>query len=122
MGYNYPWQSSSGVKGAQYFYQQLSVKTLWCDKTSPYWPQTKTLTGCIGTPIYGAARQKCNKNVDTNTCNTVALRNYTPAACKTDPAAKYCVAGTGGSPILPAPARCRNASPALATMIFSPPE
>jgi type IV pilus assembly protein PilY1 len=99
MGYNYPWQSSSGVKGAQYFYQQLSVKTLWCDKTSPYWPQTKTLTGCIGTPIYGAAtQQKCNKNADTNTCNpTVALRNYTPAACKTDPAAKYCVAGTGGS-------------------------
>ena len=104
MGYNYPWQSSSGAKGAQYFYQQLNVKTLWCDKTSPYWPQTATLTGCIGgTPTYAAAaQQKCNQNA--KTCNpTPALRNFVQTACKNvlnspfEPSSKYCAPGVNGS-------------------------
>ncbi len=47
--YNYPWQSSSGATGAQYFYRQLGTKTLWCDNTSPYWPKTQgALIGCTG--------------------------------------------------------------------------
>jgi type IV pilus assembly protein PilY1 len=101
MGYNYPWQSSSGATGAQYFYRQLGNKVLWCDKTSPYWPQNQTLTGCTGTPTYGpATQQKCNQKA--MTCNTtVASRNYTPNAapniCKTDPPAKYCAPNIGGS-------------------------
>ncbi|MFO1412486.1 MAG: PilC/PilY family type IV pilus protein [Burkholderiales bacterium] len=99
--YNYPWQSSSGANGPQYFYRQLSNKSLWCDNTSPYWPRsTGTITGCQGgTPIYTGGttnQQKCNK--DSNVCNpTLALRTYNPASCKTDPPAMYCVPGTGGS-------------------------
>ena len=34
--YNYPYQSSSGATGTQYFYRLLANKTLWCDTTSPY--------------------------------------------------------------------------------------
>ena len=46
--YNYPWQSSSGATGAQYFYRQLTNKVLWCDNSSPYWPRNSTITGCNG--------------------------------------------------------------------------
>ena len=101
MGYNYPWQSSSGATGAQYFYRQLSNKILWCDNSSPYWPRTNTISACNGgATVFGGAptKQTCVKNVDTFSCNPVAAsRNFTPAACKTDPAAKYCAPGTGGS-------------------------
>ena len=101
MGYNYPWQSSSGATGAQYFYRQLSNKILWCDNSSPYWPRTATISACNGgAAVFGGAptKQTCVKNVDTFSCNpVVASRNFTPAACKTDPAAKYCTPGTGGS-------------------------
>lgn len=102
--YNYPWQSSSGATGAQYFYRPLNNKVLWCDNTSPYWPRNIcTTSGCItgcngGTPNYGGTpvKQTCNKNA--NQCNSVAAsRNYNPTACKTDPAAMYCAPGTGGS-------------------------
>ncbi len=39
-GYNYPWQSSTGAVGAQYFWKNnVANKTLWCDQTSPYYPR-----------------------------------------------------------------------------------
>ena len=97
MGYNYPWQSSSGATGAQYFYKQLSNKILYCDNSSPYWPRTNVITSCNGgAPVFGGAPivQKCNKNVDTFSCNpVVASRNFTPAACKTDPACEVLHSG-----------------------------
>ncbi len=101
MGYNYPWQSSSGATGAQYFYKQLGNKVLWCDSSSPYWPRNNVIGSCFGgVAVLGGAptKQTCVKNVDTFSCNpVVASRNFTPVACKTDPAAKYCTPGTGGS-------------------------
>ena len=99
--YNYPYRSSSGATGAQYFYTTLANKALWCDKTSPYWPQVPTLTGCgVGTAVRGPTTVRtCVKNSNTMSCNpTPASRNYTPAVCKTDPAAKYCAPGTGSPP------------------------
>lgn len=100
--YNYPWQSSSGATGPQYFYKQLSNKIIYCDTSSPYYPRnTASIIGCNGgTPNYTGGgtvtQQKCNR--DSNICNpSLALRNYTPASCKTDPTAMYCTPGTGGS-------------------------
>ncbi len=96
--YNYPWQSSSGANGGQYFYRQLGTKVLWCDNSSPYWPRNSTITGCNGgVPVPGAnIPQTCVTQA--LVCNpTAALRNYTPAACKTGLPSEYCVAGTGGS-------------------------
>jgi len=97
--YNYPYQSSSGVNGAQYFYRQLGSKVLWCDNTSPWWPRAAgVITSCGpgGTPVMGpATQQKCN--APTAQCNPVpASRNFTPAACKT-PDPLYCKPNTGGS-------------------------
>ena len=96
--YNYPWQSSSGATGAQYFYRQLANKVLWCDNSSPWWPRSSTITGCNGgIPNPGpSVPQTCN--TQGLVCNpTAASRNYTPAACKTGLTSEYCVAGTGGS-------------------------
>lgn len=97
-GYNYPWQSSNGTIDPKFFYRQLSNKVLWCDTTSPYYPKnTANIVGCNGgTPNGNSVAQTCVANG--NTCNpTPALRNYNPAACKTNPTDMYCVAGTGGS-------------------------
>lgn len=96
--YNYPYQSSSGATGAQYFYKLLGNKILYCDLSSPYFPHSGTITSCgAGTPILGApAHQTCNRNGFQ--CNTTpAARNYTPAACKTGPFLDYCAPNTGGS-------------------------
>jgi hypothetical protein len=103
--YNYPWSpSTGGLTGAQFFYRQNNNKILWCDSSSPYWPRNTSagqITGCLGgTPVYTGGgvvtQQKCNR--DSNVCNpTLALRNYTPSSCKTDPTAMYCTPGTGGS-------------------------
>jgi type IV pilus assembly protein PilY1 len=96
--YQYPWQSSSGATGAQYFYRQLNTKVLWCDKTSPWWPRAAgVITACDGgTPVMGPdTQQKCN--APAAQCNpTPALRNFTPSACKT-PDPLYCKPNTGGS-------------------------
>jgi len=79
--YNYPWSPSSGV-GNQFFYRNISVKTLWCDATSPYWPQTitATLTGCSdgSTPVGGTnTPQTCNTGTTTLACNGItADRTY----------------------------------------------
>ena len=59
-----------------------------------------TITGCNGgVPVPGAnIPQTCV--TQSLVCNpTAALRNYTPAACKTGLPSEYCVAGTGGSAI-----------------------
>jgi hypothetical protein len=104
MGYNYPWQSSSGAKGTAYFFTQANQangKTLWCDKTSPYWPRNGVIIGCTmgGTPTCGGVacptnQQKCN--APTAQCNpTPALRNYNPAACNSS--ALYCLPNVNGS-------------------------
>ena len=96
--YSYPYQASSGATGTQYFYRPLANKVLWCDSTSPLWPRNATITGCNGgTPVTGApVQQTCNRNGFQ--CNpTVALRNYTPAACKTGPFPDFCAPNTGGS-------------------------
>ncbi|MEO8136507.1 MAG: hypothetical protein ABI831_21335, partial [Betaproteobacteria bacterium] len=102
MGYNYPWQSSSGAKGAQYFYQQLSVRSLWCDKTSPYWPRSGVIIGCTlgGTPTGGSTVSQVCRTTNANVCNpTAALRNFTPPACKPPIGlpVTYCPNGVGGS-------------------------
>ena len=105
--YDYPYKSSSGATGAQYFYQQLANKILYCDKTSPYWPKVQgAITGCTlgGTPTCGGlpcapviTKQTCNLSTPGKTCNpTTALRNFTPAVCKT-PSALYCLPSVGGS-------------------------
>jgi len=98
--YNYPWQKQSGADDAKYFWRQLSNKILYCDLTSPYRPRNpNVITGClVGTPVYAGAPQpqKCVRGG--NVCNpTVALRNYTPANCKTDPANLFCAPNVGGS-------------------------
>ena len=104
--YNYPYQSSSGATGTQYFYKALSNKILYCDKSSPYWPKTtSTIIGCTlgGTPTCGGLpcaprQQTCNSSTPGKTCNpVVASRNYTPAACKGGTPALYCAPNTGGS-------------------------
>ena len=46
--YNYPYNSSSGATGAQYFFRSVGTKTLWCDKTSPYCPRNSTITAARG--------------------------------------------------------------------------
>ncbi len=82
-------------------------KVLYCDKTSPYWPKVQgAITGCTlgGTPTCGGlpcapviTKQTCNLSTPGKTCNpTTALRNFTPAVCKT-PSALYCLPGVGGS-------------------------
>ncbi len=99
-GYNYPWEKTSGASDPKYFYLLLPNKVLWCDMTSPYRPRNPTvITGCkVGTPVYAGLPQTQRCVRGGNVCNpTVASRNYTPAACKTDPANLYCAPGVGGS-------------------------
>ena len=105
--YNYPYKSSSGAVGTQYFYQQLANKILYCDTTSPFWPRNGTIIGCTagGTPTCGGVacpvtQQTCNLNTPAKTCNpTPASRNFTPAGCKPPLAtpALWCAPSTGGS-------------------------
>ncbi len=105
--YDYPYRSSSGANGPEYFYRQLGNKILYCDKTSPYWPRVKgAIIGCTlgGTPTCGGlpctpviTKQTCNLSTPAKTCNpTPALRNFTPSVCKT-PSALYCLPSVGGS-------------------------
>jgi Tfp pilus tip-associated adhesin PilY1 len=101
MGYNYPWRSSSGANGPQYFWQVLSVKTLWCDRTSPYWPRNGNIVNCTagGVPTCGGGPcpitpEKCN--APAAQCNpTPSLRNFNPAACDSSPL--YCLPNVNGS-------------------------
>ena len=105
--YNYPYKSSSGAVGTQYFYQQLANKILYCDTTSPFWPRNGTIIGCTagGTPTCGGVacpvtQQTCNLNTPAKTCNpTPASRNFTPAGCKPPlvTPALWCAPSTGGS-------------------------
>ncbi len=100
--YNYPYQSSTGATGTQYFYRSLGTKVLYCDKTSPYYPRnTNVILGClVGVPVMGPAgpplTQTCN--VNPKTCNpTVALRNWNkpvlPDVCTNS--ALYCLPNQG---------------------------
>ncbi len=68
--YNYPWQSSSGATGAQYFYRALGTKTLWCDKNSPYWPRSGVIIGCQGGTFNAAttAPQSCYQTSTSMAC------------------------------------------------------
>jgi Tfp pilus tip-associated adhesin PilY1 len=100
--YNYPYQSSSGANGAQYFYKVLSNKILYCDTTSPYYPRGAAIGSCnAGVPVAAGAPtvQTCNRNA--KTCDPVlANRVYTTAAplnCKTDNPALFCAPNIGGS-------------------------
>jgi hypothetical protein len=100
--YNYPYQSSSGANGAQYFYKTMSNKTIYCDTTSPYYPRGAVIGSCNGgTPnsTLPPTPQMCNKA--SKTCDpVVASRVYTTAAplnCKTDSAALFCAPNVGGS-------------------------
>ncbi|MCC7326109.1 MAG: hypothetical protein IT521_04825 [Burkholderiales bacterium] len=114
MGYNYPWRSSNGTTDPDYFYQQLSVKSLWCDQSSPHWPQdiTSVITGCddFSTPTGGSTTpQTCDAGTPANICNPVgALRTYETnkapiEAC--DTSATFCSPpGSGLSP------ECRTCS------------
>ena len=107
--YDYPYKSSSGATGTQYFFTwpNQANKVLYCDKTSPYWPRVQgAITGCTlgGTPTCGGGactpvitKQTCNSSTPGKTCNpTPALRNFSPATCKT-PSALYCLPNVGGS-------------------------
>ncbi len=107
--YDYPYKSSSGATGTQYFFTwpNQANKVLYCDKTSPYWPRVQgAITGCTlgGTPTCGGGactpvitKQTCNLSTPGKTCNpTPALRNFSPATCKT-PSALYCLPNVGGS-------------------------
>jgi hypothetical protein len=100
--YNYPYRSSDGTTGAQYFYQQFSRKVLWCDKTSPYYPRTGSITSCTGgtTNMGPAQAQVCKQGG--NICNpTPALRNFNQAGCTATLTAvekmAWCKPNTGGS-------------------------
>lgn len=95
--YNYPWASSNGTVDAKFFSRQLSTKVLWCDTTSPYYPKSGTIASCYGgTPVGNSVQQTCV--AQGNVCNPdPLLRNYNPAACKTDLPEMYCAPGTGGS-------------------------
>jgi type IV pilus assembly protein PilY1 len=107
MGYNYPWASSTGTVGPQYFFKVQATKSLWCDTTSPFYPRSGTITGCNGgVGVAGGAptQQSCNAQAPTNVCNpTVALRNFTPANCGKAGLPYslsyplYCPPGVGGS-------------------------
>jgi type IV pilus assembly protein PilY1 len=96
--YNYPYRSSDGSTGPQYFYQNISVKTIWCDANSPNWPRTTAFTCAPGGFTYGPdVSQTCNTG-SSMVCNpTVASRNYTPPSCDADSSLTYCARGTGGS-------------------------
>ncbi|MEO8675059.1 MAG: PilC/PilY family type IV pilus protein [Casimicrobiaceae bacterium] len=100
--YNYPYQSSTGAKGTQYFFKSLGNKILYCDTSSPYYPRNPgVITGCLtGAPIMGMPgppkTQTCN--VNPKTCNpTAGLRNWTkpvlPDVCNNT--ALYCLPNQG---------------------------
>jgi Tfp pilus tip-associated adhesin PilY1 len=98
--YNYPWQSSNGTNGPEFFYRVLTTKRLWCDSTSPWWPRSGTILSCNGgtatTTTGPPVPQTCVTRA--KICNpTVASRTYIPPACKTDPPAMYCLPNIGGS-------------------------
>ena len=89
--YNYPYNSSSGATGAQYFFRAVGTKTLWCDKTSPYYPRNTTIASCTGgTPVYTApVPQTCVTQA--LICGTGSSKTYNPAAC--NPATSGWLAG-----------------------------
>jgi type IV pilus assembly protein PilY1 len=97
--YNYPWRPSTGPTSADYFYQLVTTKTLYCDKTSPYYPRSTAIQSCNGgTANPGpAVPQTCN--TQGKICNpTVASRTYNPSACSPSTpgwlAAEWCAGGT----------------------------
>lgn len=108
--YNYPYQRTNGVNDPKYFYRQLSVKTLWCDTTSPYWPRTTSGGTCTTTCNIATttATQTCNAGSNINTCCTgvgapvagcTGASSYTPASCYPPAKPLYCSPnGTGSSP------------------------
>ena len=99
MGYNYPWQKSSGSEDAKYFYRQLSNKTLWCDNTSPWYPRNTRhhqlqRRHARHERVRPATVQQAGQSLQSGS----RPGNYTPAGMRTtDPPALYCVPGTGGS-------------------------
>jgi Tfp pilus tip-associated adhesin PilY1 len=100
--YNYPYQSSSGANGAQYFYKNLTNKTLYCDTTSPYYPRGAVIGSCnAGVPVAAGAPTIQTCNIKAKTCDpVVGSRVYTTAAplnCKTDNKALFCAPNVGGS-------------------------
>ena len=95
--YNYPWPKVGAAAGAAgsanaaaYFWRQNATRQIWCDKTSPNWPQTcKGAWKCTagGTPIFPPSQpQTCYLQSITTIC-TASTTTYSPTAtCNTDPA------------------------------------
>jgi type IV pilus assembly protein PilY1 len=105
--YNYPYNSSTGATGTQYFFRNLSFKQLWCDLTSPKWPHAGTGTACVTTCSAGVTvttPQTCNVTGTTSACCTgvgspagcPGASTYTPAGCNTS--LLYCSPGLGSAP------------------------
>ncbi len=106
--YNYPYQPSvAGTTGTQYFYRQLTSKTIWCDTTSPKWPRATTGASCTtvcsaGVPTYTS--QTCNAGAASKACCTAigspagcaAASTYSPGSCNTS--LLYCSPGLGSAP------------------------
>lgn len=102
--YNYPWQSTSGV-GDQYFYRNLGTKQLWCDKTSPYWPRSGVITGCVGgtfnagTTVTQYCQQTSTSTACTGSYPTLTYKDTATNSQFCDNSATWCSApGTGSSP------------------------
>jgi hypothetical protein len=117
--YNYPWQSSSGATGGEYFYRQLANKVLWCDNSSPYWPRNSTITSCNGgVPVPGANVRANLRDASAWSATRRPRRAITRLPpCKTGLAVRILRRRTPAAPARTRPERARflSAWPATAT-------
>ncbi|MCC6193806.1 MAG: hypothetical protein IT518_04990 [Burkholderiales bacterium] len=109
--YNYPWQPTAGV-GAQFFWRTLNVKSLWCDKTSPYWPRNGTIIGCNGGTFNppSTIAQYCQNGGNDSVCTGDYSSGLTYVDVATgsetcDLSAEWC--STTGLPAVGVPPECR---------------
>lgn len=103
--YNYPWQNTVAPNGAQYFFNQGTTKSLWCNPAAANWPTVTCATYCpAGTPTTTNITPTWTKTGNTTACCTAAgspagcasASTYTPASCNTS--TLYCSPGLGKSP------------------------
>jgi hypothetical protein len=96
--YNYPWPKAGAAAGAPgsanaaaYFWRQNATRQIWCDKTSPDWPQTCKTSGTWkcpkgGTPIFPPPDPQTCYLQSTSTFCTTFSTTYSPTpTCNTDP-------------------------------------
>ena len=117
--YQYPWQNVGGQPNdTKHYWRHNFTKRLYCDPTSPKWPQSCTTTssyvcttGTYIPPVGKSYPQTCNQTGTTKACNPLNDGDYSPAGCQKSPLHASPGSCTKGAECLP----CSCSSPSTIT-------